>query len=34
MLRTIMIFPQFDNMEIIDEIRALYDPLSGLVRPH
>ena len=34
MLRTIMIFPQFDNMEIIDEIRDRYDPLAKLVRPH
>ena len=32
--RTIMIFPQFDNIEIIDEIRCKYDPLSNLVRPH
>lgn len=34
MLRTIMIFPQLQNMEIIDEIRNRYDPLSKLVRPH
>lgn len=33
-LRTIMIFPQFDNMKIIDEIRKKYDSLSELVRPH
>lgn len=32
--RTIMIFPQFDNIEKIDEIRRKYDPLSNLVRPH
>lgn len=25
--RTIMIFPQFNNHEIIDEIREKYDPL-------
>ena len=33
-LRTIMIFPEFDNIDIIDEIREKYDPLSELVRPH
>ena len=29
-----MIFPEFDNIDIIDEIRAKYDPLAKLVRPH
>lgn len=33
-LRTIMIFPEFENMEIIDSIRKQYDPLAELVRPH
>lgn len=33
-LRTIMIFPEFDNMDVIDRIRAKYDPLAELVRPH
>lgn len=33
-LRTIMIFPEFDNMEVIDKIREKYDPLAKLVRPH
>lgn len=33
-LRTIMIFPEFENMEIIDNIRKKYDPLAELVRPH
>lgn len=33
-LRTIMIFPKFENMEIIDNIRNQYDPLAKLVRPH
>ena len=33
-LRTIMIFPEFENQEIIDNIRKKYDPLAGLVRPH
>ena len=33
-IRTIMIFPEFENMEIIDEIRAKYDPLAQLIRPH
>ena len=34
MLRTIMIFPQFSNIEIINEIRDRCDPLAKLVRPH
>ena len=34
MRRTIMIFPEFENSEVIDRIRAKYDPLAGLVRPH
>ena len=29
-----MIFPEFDNIDVIDEIRAKYDPLAKLVRPH
>lgn len=33
-LRTIMIFPKFENMETIDNIRNKYDPLAKLVRPH
>ena len=33
-LRTIMIFPEFDNIEVIDKIREQYDPLANLVRPH
>lgn len=33
-LRTIMIFPEFENMEIIDNIRRKYDPLAELVKPH
>lgn len=33
-LRTIMIFPEFDNMDHIDNIRNQYDPLASLVRPH
>lgn len=33
-IRTIMIFPEFEEMEIIDEIREEYDPLAHLVRPH
>lgn len=32
--RCIMIFPRFDNMGIIDEIRGKYDPLANHVRPH
>jgi len=33
-LRTIMIFPKFQNMVIIDNIRKQYDPLANLVCPH
>ena len=33
-LRTIMIFPEFSNIDIINEIRNTYDPLAHLVRPH
>jgi 2'-5' RNA ligase len=29
-----MIFQQFKNIEIINEIRNRYDPLAKLVRPH
>lgn len=32
--RTIMIFPKFDNMDVIDGLREKYDPLAKLVRPH
>ena len=32
--RDILIFPKFDNMNIIDEIRNKYDRLATLVRPH
>lgn len=32
--RTIMIFPEFDNIDSIDRIRSKYDPLAELVRPH
>lgn len=34
MIRTIMIFPQFENIEIIDNIREQNDPLAKLVKPH
>lgn len=33
-LRTIMIFPEFEDMTTIAQIRSQYDPLSHLVRPH
>lgn len=26
-LRTVMIFPKFDNIELIDDIRKQYDPI-------
>ena len=32
--RTIMIFPDFEQMEIIESIREKYDPLYQLVKPH
>ena len=32
--RTIMIFPEFKNINIIDELREKYDPLANHVRPH
>ena len=32
--RTIMIFPEFDNISVIDEIREKYDPLAHHVGPH
>ncbi|MBU3158011.1 2'-5' RNA ligase family protein [Clostridium estertheticum] len=32
--RTIMIFPQFENINIINEIRKKYDPLANHVSPH
>ena len=31
---TIMIFPKFKNIQLIDEIRIKYDPLVKLVQPH
>ncbi|OEF99897.1 hypothetical protein BHF71_07235 [Vulcanibacillus modesticaldus] len=32
--RCIMIFPEFKNMNLIDQIREKYDPLAKHVRPH
>lgn len=32
--RCIMIFPEFANMKLIDEIREKYDPLAKHVNPH
>jgi len=32
--RCILIFPQIENIGIIDEIRERYDPLAERVRPH
>lgn len=29
-----MIFPTFENGQVIDKIRELYDPLASCVRPH
>lgn len=33
-IRTIMIFPEFENIEKINDIRNKYDPLVKLVLPH
>ena len=33
-LRTIMIFPRFENISVIEEIRKKYDPLAKLIEPH
>lgn len=32
--RTVMVFPKFNNLDIIDSIRKKYDPLAKLVPPH
>ena len=32
--RCIMIFPEFENMEIVDKIREKYDPFVNNVKPH
>lgn len=32
--RTIMIFPEFENIDVINGIRKKYDPLAYLVLPH
>lgn len=32
--RTVMIFPEFENMKVIDKIREKYDPLYDKVKPH
>lgn len=32
--RTIMIFPEFKNIDVINDIRKKYDPLVDLVSPH
>lgn len=33
-IRTIMIFPEFENIHVINDIRKKYDPLADLVMPH
>ena len=33
-LRTIVIFPAFENIVMINQIREKYDPLAKLIRPH
>ena len=32
--RCVMIFPEFENIQVIDKIRDKYDPLVNNVRPH
>ena len=32
--RTVMIFPKFSNLDVLQQIRNDYDPLADLVRPH
>ena len=32
--RDILIFPKFDNMDVINNIRKKYDKLANLVAPH
>ena len=32
--RAIVIFPEFENINIINDIRKKYDPLSDLIMPH
>ena len=34
MQRAIHIFPEFENMHLIEEVRKKFDPLCGLVPPH
>ncbi|WP_232700038.1 2'-5' RNA ligase family protein [Brevibacillus daliensis] len=34
MQRAIHIFPEFENMNVIEEVRQKYDPLQGIVPPH
>lgn len=34
MKRCILVFPNFENMAVIDRIRDQYDPLCKYVRPH
>ena len=33
-IRTIMIFPEFENIDVINDIRKKYDSLADLVLPH
>lgn len=33
-MRTIMIFTEFENIDVINDIRRKYDPLADLVLPH
>lgn len=32
--RSILLFPEFENVELIESIREKYDPLYKLIRPH
>ena len=32
--RTILLFPNLTNLDIVQRLRSLYDPLAHLIRPH
>jgi len=34
MRRAIILFPKFENQQIIESIREKYDPLAGFIAPH
>ena len=34
MKRAIILFPKFENQQVIESIRGKYDPLAGFIAPH